>query len=213
MSDGEVFGNLCALDIKEYNFSDKDIEFLETMSVFLSHTIELESLAYKDPLTGLKNREFMKEYIYGLITSHFITMLFIDVDGFKNINDKFGHQIGDDILIQVSQRISDCLNKEDILIRYAGDEFIVIMLDIDIESSFEVSAKLINAFKPPFETEKGLIRLGISIGISQGNYPDESVDTLISKSDNAMYDSKKKGKNQFTHFQDIKQTSTKTYTL
>jgi diguanylate cyclase (GGDEF)-like protein len=124
--------------------------------------------------------------------------MYLDLDGFKAINDTYGHAYGDDILKMVSQRLLSSSRKEDTVARLGGDEFMVVLGDIHCLADAQgPAAKLVEALSEPYFINDLTLRLSTSIGISI--YPDdaESVDALISIADYALYEAKRAGKNRF----------------
>ena len=127
-----------------------------------------------------------------------LAVLFVDLDGFKIINDTFGHDMGDQILKAVGERLSLCIRETDTVARFGGDEFIMILNDLlTQENASTVAEKVIGAVSKPYYQENVVITLGASIGIAL--YPDHSENTeeLIQKADQAMYRIKSKGKNNY----------------
>ena len=160
---------------------------------------ELEVLANYDKLTGLANRlmlfsKFELILSYAKRTSHIVAVLFIDLDGFKPINDEYGHDVGDVILIEIAKRIKALTRDSDIASRFGGDEFVIILSALkDKVHAHTFIIKLLHEIeKTIFITE---IQQGFSISASIGVsfYPDDSVSSeqLIKQADNAMYNNKK----------------------
>lgn len=161
-------------------------------------------LATYDQLTGLPNRMLFAElagrYLMRArrIRGHFAVM-FIDLDRFKPINDTYGHKTGDQLLIEVSQRLKECMRQSDVVSRYGGDEFIALLADLrSSQDAAGVAEKVIESLSQPFV---GLvdadIRVTPSIGIAF--YPDdaEAIDTLMRQADAAMYQAKERGRATF----------------
>lgn len=159
-----------------------------------------------DFLTGTPNRFLSMEYLSQFILDAKreqtkVAVLFIDLDDFKKINDTLGHATGDQVLIIAANKFRSCIREDDIVGRLGGDEFIVLMKNFG--SSLDigcVAKKLINQFNQPFKHEKRDLLLTASIGISI--YPDDSQneEELLRFADIAMYNSKGKGRNQFSFF-------------
>lgn len=162
----------------------------------------------KDYLTGLLNKRGFIEFLNAKVMSsqrYFdddFTLFYMDLDGFKNVNDSYGHNEGDNILKQVSRRLEDCIRKSDILARLGGDEFAIIYNKLTDESelikkSNEIISKISDFYEITDSFEK--IPLGISIGAVVYNYSKNSIslDELISQADAAMYEAKSIGKNKF----------------
>ncbi|GLO62867.1 hypothetical protein MACH09_33750 [Vibrio sp. MACH09] len=167
---------------------------------------ELERLAISDTLTKLPNRRFLEEELERRITEakrfeQKVAVLFIDLDLFKEVNDTMGHAFGDQLLIQVSDRLRNKLRKYDTLSRFGGDEFVVILPNIGDKADVEAAAnKLLNQFTKSFLVAEQNIYSSASIGISI--FPDDATTTerLLQHSDTAMYQAKMAGRNRFLFF-------------
>jgi len=164
---------------------------------------EIAFLAYHDPLTHLPNRAKLKlqlENRFEHAPNSPFALMFLDLDNFKNINDTMGHKIGDKILIEVSRRIRETVGKYDFYARFGGDEFVILLQDADSAAIDLTAQKLIQVFKEPCTLNETEFFLSASIGIVL--YPDDALngDDLIKHADTAMYEAKKKGKNQFAYY-------------
>lgn len=165
---------------------------------------QLISMALYDSLTGLPNRKlFFERLERGLKQAERynrrLGVLYIDLDGFKDVNDTLGHDAGDELLIKVSKLIESVTRKADTVARLGGDEFAVILTEINSLDGGDVAGnKIISALSTPIELKAGEVSIGASIGVAV--YPDVSTDleTLVKSADRAMYSSKKKGKNNCT---------------
>lgn len=163
----------------------------------------LRYLAYHDPLTGLSNRKFFAEQLHESLlwaktNNLLLGLLFIDLDGFKQINDTLGHDMGDRLLICIAQRLSNYLRGSDTVSRLGGDEFTVILRAIPSEQvAAKVAEKILSSITEPIVLEGYTTRVSASIGISI--YPKNSQDTetLIRQADAAMYRAKHLGKNRY----------------
>lgn len=172
----------------------------------------IEFMAYHDVLTALPNRSFLKQEINALLKKSEIirqnfAVLFLDLDNFKYINDSMGHDIGDEILIKVSQRLSDAVGKKGVCTRFGGDEFVIIM---QMQSNRDIMIKaqeIIDALNTPFKVEDHEFFISSSIGISI--YPDNATTAteLIKSADTAMYTAKLAGKNRYSFFNTNMNTS------
>lgn len=166
----------------------------------------IHNLAYFDVLTKLPNRALFQERVVSKIpalqrSSKRIAIFFIDMDNFKNINDTFGHLMGDKFLIEVSKSMKSLLREEDTLARLGGDEFTVILEDIEsISAVAHVADKIIERFKQPVVIDNKDFYTGASIGISI--YPDDGItyDDLVKAADTAMYQVKEFGKNGYKFY-------------
>ena len=164
----------------------------------------LQRIANRDPLTGVANRIFLHQRADHAIAAcrrsgHFIALLFIDLDHFKNINDTLGHIAGDEVLRQVAARLSGCLREVDTIARLGGDEFIVLLEDMDrAEQVTHVTTRMTTVLANPIALEGRDICVTSSIGVAF--YPRDGVDlsTLIRAADLAMYRGKQRGGNTVT---------------
>jgi diguanylate cyclase (GGDEF)-like protein/PAS domain S-box-containing protein len=165
-----------------------------------------EYLAFHDVLTGLPNRARFEEHLTHVLEvaermDHRIAVLFIDLDRFKVINDTLGHDIGDELLKKVSERIRSTLRKSDHLARIGGDEFVAILETIQsAEDAAYVCEKILQVIAEPFRIGNNTLNISTSIGVAL--FPDNGRDIteLIKNADNAMYLAKSLGKNNFQFF-------------
>lgn len=164
---------------------------------------ELMKTAYHDTLTGLPNRKFFYErfeqaLLWAQGSQQLIALLFLDLDGFKQINDTLGHDMGDLLLKQVSQRLITCLRGTDFVSRLGGDEFTIILTGIrERQDVNRVAEKLLSALAQPFELDQRRVQVTTSIGVSIYPWDGEEMDTLIKNADVAMYHAKESGKNRY----------------
>ena len=164
-------------------------------------------LATRDPLTGLLNRRSLTErlehaLLYATRHTEQIALLFLDMDKFKSVNDSLGHDAGDELLIQVAQRLRKVVRESDLVARLGGDEFVVLMEGLPCyRSAAEVAKKIINTMSQPFTICSQTLRTSVSVGI--GIYPQdgENVQDLMRSADLAMYHAKqeRRGSVQFFH--------------
>ena len=169
--------------------------------------IQLRQMAFHDALTGLPNRKLLEERLHQAIElapahDQLIVLLFLDLDGFKQVNDCYGHQIGDLLLKAVGQRLTGCLRGSDTVARLGGDEFVVLLpaipsiLDISI-----VADKIIDTLSQPFGIEGHTLHMTTSIGISIYPIDSQEIEGLVTRADMAMYQAKQQGKNRYEFFQ------------
>lgn len=164
------------------------------------------NLANFDTLTGLPNRRMFREQLTHEVLNTrrrhtAAALLFIDLDGFKQVNDLFGHDAGDRLLLVAAQRIAKCVRDTDTVARLGGDEFTIILADLHgIDHVEQIAQKVLNALILPFQlgSEKAFVSgsIGISLCPHDANTPEE----LIRKADQAMYAAKNGGKNRFSYF-------------
>lgn len=167
---------------------------------------ELENLAYYDVLTGLPNRTYLIEKLRASVikakrNETLFGVLFLDLDRFKIINDSLGHSIGDELIQQVAVRIKNTLRESDLVARNGGDEFVIIIEDMnDVREAFFVAEKIINCNKAPFEIREHNVHIGASVGISIYPIDGEDALDLLKMSDTAMYYAKESGSNNFEFY-------------
>jgi len=164
----------------------------------------LFDLAHFDQLTGLPNRTLLLDRLSQGIsvanrTERAISLLFIDLDGFKYVNDSYGHAIGDSLLKEVATRLLSCLREGDTAARMGGDEFVVILLESNIERAVSVANRILNILRSHYELgKKDISCISASIGIAE--HPDhaDDVNALLTAADKAMYQAKNSGKDQIS---------------
>lgn len=167
---------------------------------------KLQHMALVDDLTGLPNRRLLSDRLAQSLKAaqrdgHKLALLYIDLDGFKPVNDSLGHTIGDLLLRQVADRLQSRSRESDTLARIGGDEFTLILSGIrSTPDAVEVAENLLETLTSPFTIDGHLIRIGASIGISL--FPEHAVegDELIQLADFAMYAAKRSGKNRIVEF-------------
>jgi diguanylate cyclase (GGDEF)-like protein/PAS domain S-box-containing protein len=165
---------------------------------------KLHSLAYYDLLTGIPNRTLFYDRLErALIRSNdnekSVALLFMDLDGFKVINDSLGHAAGDLILKEVAARIESNIRKSDTVSRLGGDEFTVILENVNNHEDVKVVTEaIIEKILLPYNILEREITLGVSIGIALAPYDESTVEGLVRKADAAMYDAKESGKGRYS---------------
>jgi diguanylate cyclase (GGDEF)-like protein/PAS domain S-box-containing protein len=159
-----------------------------------------------DALTGLPNRRYFREQLDAEVrmsgrTSSKNALLFLDLDGFKQVNDLYGHDAGDLLLVEAAHRIRHCVRATDIVARLGGDEFTVLIAGLDTESHVElVCRKILEALVQPFHIGNDFAYVSASIGIALNPMDARSSEELLRMADKAMYAAKAAGKNQFSYF-------------
>jgi len=165
----------------------------------------IQQLAHYDVLTGLPNRVLFNDRLEQAMISaqrnhSRISLLFLDIDRFKQINDTLGHSTGDQLLQNVGRRLLECVREQDTVSRQGGDEFIIVLADADATGAELVAEKILHAILQPYTIEQHDLRITASIGIAV--YPDHAQDSenLIKYADVAMYQAKENGRNCYQHF-------------
>jgi len=187
----------------EYNISHYVSTFLD-ITERKDFEVKLEHLANHDPLTGLPNRLlFMDRLSHAMKISkrskNKTALIFIDIDGFKPVNDAHGHNVGDVLLQKIAARLQRCVRTSDTVARVGGDEFVMIIENIaDIDRAIEIAEKALLLMRKPFIIDDLECQIGASLGLSI--YPDDSMDLdeLTRQADAAMYHAKKSGRDRIS---------------
>ncbi|MFP4107199.1 MAG: diguanylate cyclase domain-containing protein [Phycisphaerae bacterium] len=175
-------------------------------SVWIKHRraqSELKHRADYDVLTGLPNRSLLHDRLEQMQLEaeryrFSYTVLFIDLDGFKSVNDTLGHDAGDELLVTVAQRIRKCVRKSDTVARLGGDEFTVILARTEsIRDGIVVARKVIDQLDLPFKLAAGTAEIGASVGIAMYPQHARTIDELLAEADEAMYQAKQAGKGRY----------------
>ncbi|WP_417228440.1 EAL domain-containing protein [Amphritea sp.] len=172
------------------------------------HQQQLERIAHYDPLTSLPNRIFLADRLRQAMIKcekdhKLLAVAYLDLDGFKFINDIHGHETGDELLITISKRMSDVIRGDDILARIGGDEFMVVLTGLEnLDDCVHVLERLLKASSTPFRIANTIIKTSASIGVTLYPTDRSDADLLMRHADQAMYLAKQHGKNQY-HLFDI----------
>jgi diguanylate cyclase (GGDEF)-like protein len=203
--DGEIIGSLNQADISCRRFQPgMDVSLLEQLAVKVSLCLsnvtaheKLRFLAYHDPLTGLLNRRVMasvlaREFARSRRYPQFLSLVFLDLDHFKHVNDRYGHDRGDELLVYVAKGLTQLSRATDVVARYAGDEFVIILPETTKESAAQLMRRICAYFSEhPLDIKAMRIPVSISFGIASAE--DEGVldpESLLKKADNALYEAK-----------------------
>jgi diguanylate cyclase (GGDEF)-like protein len=211
---------LRALQLGARDFVSKPFEKAEVlarvhnmMEVQLLHAAvctyskRLESLALNDPLTGLANRRLLADrlsmaIVHARRNASDMAVVYLDLDGFKQINDTLGHGVGDDLLKMVAARLVATVREEDTVARVGGDEFIIVLWHVsNAENTTRIVAKVIDVISQPFLIEGQLVHVTTSAGISIYPAHGEDTDTLMKNADTALFAAKHAGKNMLRIWQ------------
>ncbi|HEN21303.1 MAG TPA: GGDEF domain-containing protein [Desulfobacteraceae bacterium] len=194
----------------------RSIEYQNAQDELKKKTVQLEQLATHDFLTGLPNRVlFYDRFAQAMLLSkrkrNRIAVCIADIDDFKEMNDKFGHPVGDKVLKEVALRSKSALREYDTIARMGGDEFSILILNVRKKNELEmILQRMMKKVNQKSNIGSYIMTPSLSIGIAM--YPDDgtNIEELINKADKAMYESKSKGKNRYGFFksdpaQDLKQ--------
>ncbi len=211
---GKSLGSLGLVNkVSDKNFSHNDLMLAENVAnqaavAIVQHEVshQLEHQAYHDTLTKLPNRAFFEEKLElslqtAIENNTLMAVMFLDLDGFKHVNDTLGHDIGDALLKIVAQRLKTRTRKNDTIARLGGDEFGIIISKLQSkEETFNIAQTLLNCFKEPFSVKSHSLQISTSIGISLFPEDGQDAQTLLKYSDSAMYAAKTSGKNNIRKF-------------
>jgi len=195
----KIFANHLGIVLQRKNLEKTILEQQELM----------EYLSYHDALTGLANRRMFEEYSQEIISlaqreGKKVTVLFMDLKHFKQINDIHGHQVGDEVLRIIGSRLEKSLRESDLISRFGGDEFVIILYDCSSEDLNRLLERIIRVVEEPVEIAGEIFRISCNIGVAR--YPDDGteIDQLIRKADMAMYRAKSKSLKAL-QFEDIQE--------
>ena len=166
----------------------------------------VQYLAYYDALTGLPNRTLLQDRLFKALAGarrqkDKVALLFLDLDGFKNINDSLGHSVGDLLLQEVAERLKIWGRERDTVARLGGDEFLIMLTNVtDVPDAAVAAERLMDAMTAEFVVQGHLLKVSCSIGISIFPEHGKDCDTLIKNADAAMYNAKECGRNNFRFF-------------
>ncbi|MBF8178440.1 sensor domain-containing diguanylate cyclase [Herminiimonas contaminans] len=176
--------------------------FAYVLAAIIRSRRELQSIAQYDALTGLPNRRLLESHLKQAIAGaangeHQVAVCFLDLDGFKEINDSLGHAAGDYLLQQMSLRLHNCMRASDMLARFGGDEFVVVLNELhSIDECEKILARMIKAAQEAVEIDGKQVVVSASIGVAMYQ-PGLGRDELMRRADAAMYQAKQLGKNKF----------------
>jgi diguanylate cyclase (GGDEF)-like protein len=195
---------------RAYTARDQQIlqVFAEQVSLAVTDAKTREAMqqAFHDSLTGLASRAlFMDRLDQALVSAARgrirLATLFVDLDGFKMINDSFGHPAGDAVLVGVAGRLRSCLRPEDIAARLGGDEFAVVLLDVGWDEAVAIAQRIIEALRSPFHVDGKEVFVNASIGVAFNTDRDTDGQMLLRNADLAMYHAKRNGKGRHEIFE------------
>ena len=181
---------------------------------------EIKKLAFFDPLTDLANRRLLNDHLK-MARAHserkqlHFALLFIDLDHFKTLNDTLGHDTGDKVLVEVGKRLLECVRSTDTVCRNGGDEFIILLEELDEANEISaqkakmVAEKILNMLRKPIQLDQKEQYISASIGISLYRGHEASVEEMVVRSDLAMYKAKNSGRNSVQFFDPVMQKSIK----
>ena len=198
----DVNGKEMFCEIKVEHIFLKGRKFLLCYIIDLTEMKDLEKLAFKDALTDLYNRRYFLDMAHTVLKNnnnkerHF-SIIMLDVDYFKNINDTYGHLVGDEVLRIISKRIVNVTEKNTVIARYGGEEFIVMLDNVKEDNTIEIANRIKNNISStPIKVGCDIyVNVTVSIGIASNKNHNDELEKIIKKSDEALYCAKNSGRN------------------
>jgi len=205
---GEVYAEMLTISaIKDAaNITQNYVALFTDITSMKEHQQQLEHIAHYDPLTDLPNRVLLADRLQQAIAqcqrhSKQLAVLYLDLDGFKMVNDTYGHEVGDELLITVSQRMKEVLREGDTLARVGGDEFVAALVQLDQANDYlQILERLLQAASSPVTVKNTILHVSASIGVTLFPQEGADADTLLRQADQAMYQAKQSGKNRYQQF-------------
>jgi diguanylate cyclase (GGDEF)-like protein/PAS domain S-box-containing protein len=212
------WGELWLVDSPQSPLGPADADFVQALANILADAIQRrateEDIRYQavhDPLTGLPNRVLFLERLGEALTRPRaeVAVVLLDIDNFKLINDSLGHAAGDELLMQIAPRLSTALRPEDMIARFGGDEFVMLLEQIgDERAAARVAERIVGAFELPFDLRANEHFAKVSVGIALANRANRAPDGLIRDADAALYHAKERGRARFEVFDHMMRTRT-----
>jgi len=215
--DGEHFASMMTISAVQdiHGVAQNYVNLFTDITPIKEHQRQLEYIAHYDALTGLPNRVLLADRLKQAIAhSHrkggSVAVVYLDLDGFKAVNDQHGHDTGDQLLVNIAHRLKETLREGDTLARIGGDEFIVVMIGLDQPADYEtVLNRLLTVAAEPVVLNQQFLNVSASIGVTVYPRDNGDADQLLRHADQAMYIAKQAGKNCYHLFDVAKDIATK----
>jgi diguanylate cyclase (GGDEF)-like protein len=212
--EGEILGCISLNSDQPNAFDAQDLQFLSVIGYQMAATLKhfqrfssIKNIAIYDTLTGLYNRRYFEEKLGMDAKKSFLggtplSLVMVDLDHFKKVNDTFGHTEGDQVLCKISSLLKNSVRKKDTVARYGGEEFILILPEAGLEESFIIAERIRRLVeRTSFEVGQAQVNLTVSMGISHfPSHRAKSKEELIKMADQALYDAKRGGRNKVCIF-------------
>jgi diguanylate cyclase (GGDEF)-like protein/PAS domain S-box-containing protein len=202
---GEIYAEMLSISVicDDDGKLQRHVGVFSDISYLKEHEDSLNRIAHYDALTGIPNRVLLADRMKQAIAQtsreqNMVAICYLDLDGFKPVNDNLGHEAGDQVLIEIARRLENTVRSGDTVARLGGDEFVVLLLGLEKgEECMATLERLLAAIARPITVKGKQITLGASIGVSIYPLDDEVPDILLRHADQAMYMAKQSGKNRF----------------
>ncbi len=202
---GEIYAELLSISLicDDKGKIQRHVGVFSDINYLKEHEAELSRIAHYDALTGIPNRTLLADRMRQAIAKaardqNMLAVCYLDLDGFKSVNDTLGHEAGDQVLIEMAHRIGNTIRGGDTVARLGGDEFVVLLSGLEQgEECVTTLERLLATIAQPVSAKNDALVLGASIGVSLYPLDDEDPDTLLRHADQAMYVAKQSGKNRF----------------
>ncbi len=202
---GEVYAELLSISVicDDEGKVQRHVAIFSDITYFKEHEAELSHVANYDALTGIPNRRLLADRLRQAIahaqrSENMLAICYIDLDGFKEVNDQYGHGVGDELLVDITRRLQEVSRAGDTLARLGGDEFVVLLNDLTFESEcFQALDRMMQIIATPMQVAGRPVAVSASIGVTFYPADDEDGDTLLRHADQAMYVAKQMGKNRY----------------
>ncbi len=202
---GEVYAELLSISVicDDAGKVQRHVAVFSDITYFKEHEAELSHVANYDALTGIPNRRLLADRLRQAIAhaqrnGTLLAICYIDLDGFKEVNDQFGHGAGDELLVDITRRLQEVSRAGDTLARLGGDEFVVLLNDLTFESEcFQALERMMQTIATPMTIGGNPVAVSASIGVTFYPADNEDGDTLLRHADQAMYAAKQTGKNRY----------------
>jgi diguanylate cyclase (GGDEF)-like protein/PAS domain S-box-containing protein len=211
---GEIYPALISIArvLNEHHQVLRYVGVFSDISRMKEHQSELERIAHFDPLTGIPNRRLLSRHLDQAVqqsrrSGRSLAVCYLDLDGFKTVNDQMGHEKGDQLLIAVTTHLQQVLRHGDTVARLGGDEFVLLLNELEHAHDYhEVIQRALSAVTWPIQLDKTEVSISASIGVTIFPQDGSDADTLLRHADQAMYRAKESGKNRYQLFSDLPAT-------
>lgn len=199
IDDGVVLGSIAIFDSEARDFTSEDLELLDYQARLAASVLALRRTARTDVLTGLPNRAVLDDRLAQAIerlARHrgYAAVLYLDLDGFKELNDSHGHDVGDWVLVEFARRLSKILRPTDTLVRLGGDEFVVVCEDVaDVVDGEAIAQRVVDAVAADWVFRGETVSVEVSVGLALTDTSSAEPEALVRAADAAMYGAKARG--------------------